>query len=212
MPSKLFFLPGALGRMDFWEPVAGLVRHPAEKIHFGWPGFGSTPADPEVKGIDDLVGKVISRLDVPSALVAQSMGGVIAIRVALARPDLVTHLILTATSGGMDMASSGAQDWRPSVRADYPTLPDWFLNDRDDLTGRMTELCMPILLLWGDSDPISPVKAGEKLAASLPQADLHIIAGGGHDLGYTHAEQVAPCIDRHLNTGGVLHCQAPGKT
>lgn len=198
MPAKLFFLPGALGRMDFWVPVAQAVRYPAEKIHVGWPGFGPTPIESGVKGIDDLVNKVISRLDAPSALIAQSMGGVIAIRVALARPDLVTHLVLAATSGGIDIAGLGAQDWRPFVRTDHPALPDWFMNDQEDLTERLAELAIPALLLWGDIDPISPVKVGEKLAACLPRADLHIIEGGGHDLGYTHAARCAALIDRHL--------------
>ncbi|GGY08012.1 hypothetical protein GCM10007386_43110 [Pseudoduganella dura] len=78
------------------------------------------------------------------------MGGVIAIRVALARPDLVTHLILAATSGGMDVTGLGAEDWRPFVRSDHPALPGWFLDDREDLTERLSELRMPVLLLWGE--------------------------------------------------------------
>ncbi|GGY07963.1 alpha/beta hydrolase [Pseudoduganella dura] len=163
-----------------------------------------------MNGIDDLVGKVVSRLDAPSALVAQSMGGIIAIRVALARPDLVTHLILAATSGGMDITGLGAQDWRPFVRSDYPALPDWFLDYREDLTERLPELPMPVLLLWGNSDPISPVKVGEKLAACLPRADLRIFDGADHDLGYTHAAQVAALIDRHLGSApGSTHFKEP---
>lgn len=200
MTTKLFFLPGALGRMDFWLPAAALVRHPAEKIYFGWPGFGPTPSDPGVAGIDDLVNKVIAALDGPSGLIAQSMGGIIALRVALARPDLVTHLILTATSGGIDISGLGAQDWRPFVRSDYPTLPNWFLNYDEDLTDRLHQIRIPTLLLWGDSDPISPVKVGEKLAGRLPHSELHIIEGADHDLAYTHAPQVAALIDRHLSS------------
>ena len=198
MPPKLFFLPGALGRMDFWLPAAELIRHPAEKLHFGWPGFGPTPAEPDVKGIDDLVDKVVAELDVSCALIAQSMGGVIAIHAALARPDLVTHLVLVATSGGMDVTGLGAEDWRTSVRNDYPALPDWFLNYHEDLTERLSELHMPVLLLWGDADPISPEKVGEKLASCLPHANLQIVADAAHDLAYTHAAQVATLIDRHL--------------
>jgi pimeloyl-ACP methyl ester carboxylesterase len=198
MPSTLLFLPGALGRLDFWGPAAAAVAHPARKIHVGWPGFGPTPPDPAVTGIDDLVAMVLGRLDAPGALVAQSMGGVVAIRAALARPDLVTHLVLTATSGGMDTAALGAEDWRSFVRKDYPALPDWFLNDAEDLTPRLAGIDIPILLLWGDADPISPVAVGQQLAAHLPRADLHVFAGADHDLAYTHAAPVAALIDRHL--------------
>lgn len=198
-PAKLLFLPGALGRMDFWVPAADLIHHPAGKIHIGWPGFGPTPAEPGVNGIDDLVDKVVAAMDVPCALIAQSMGGTIAIRAALAKPDRVTHLILAATSGGMDTAACGAADWRGFVRTDYPALPDWFLHDHEDLTGQLHRLAMPVLLLWGDADAISPVSVGELLATHLPRADLRIFAGADHDLAYTHAAEVAACITRHLN-------------
>ena len=167
MPSTLLFLPGALGRMEFWLPAADLVRHPAQKRHMGWPGFGPTPADPGVNGIDDLVAMVADEMDGPCALVAQSMGGVVAIRAALARPEYVTHLVLAATSGGMDIARLGAQDWRALVRKDFPTLPDWFLNHEEDLTQQLSALRMPVLLLWGDADPISPVAVGQQLARHL---------------------------------------------
>jgi pimeloyl-ACP methyl ester carboxylesterase len=123
MPTKLFFLPGAPGRMEVWIPAAALIRHPAEMIHSGWPGFARTPPNPEVNGIDNLVDKVIAALNAPFALIAQSMGGTIALRVALARPDLVTHLILAETSGGIDVTEFGAEDWRPFVRNNYPELP-----------------------------------------------------------------------------------------
>jgi pimeloyl-ACP methyl ester carboxylesterase len=98
----------------------------------------------------------------------------------------------------MDLASLDGEDWRPSILANCPGLPDWFINYREDLTPRLSTLCMPTLLLWGDSDPISPVKVGQKLAALLPQSDLHVIPGGEHDVSGAFAGLVAPVIDRHL--------------
>lgn len=198
MPSKLFFLPGALGRIDFWWPAAALLRTSAGQVHVGWPGFGPTPARAGVNGIDDLVAMVVAQIDGPCALIAQSMGGVVAIRAALACPEHVTHLVLVETSGGLDMTGLGAEDWRSVVRNDHPTLPDWFLNDHNDLTTQLAALQMPVLLLWGDADPISPVAVGQKLAAHLPHAALHVFEDADHDLAYTHAAQVAALIDRHL--------------
>ena len=198
MPSKLLFLPGALGRTQLWEPVANLLGHSAAKVHFGWPGFGSAPPDPFIRGIDDLVAKVVARIDQPTALIAQSMGGVIAMRVALEKPDLVTHLVLAVTSGGMDVAGLGGQDWRPLFHEANPLLPRWFSTYREDLSPRLSKVTMPTLLLWGDADPISPVGVGERLASLLPCAHLHIVEGGGHDLAETHAEVIAPLIDEHL--------------
>lgn len=198
MPSQLLFLPGASGRTELWMPVANRLAYPARKIHFGWPGFGSTPSDPQVHGIDDLVAKVVAAIDQPTALIAQSMGGVIAIRAALEKLDLVTHLILSVTSGGIDMRGLGAQDWRPSFLDANPLLPRWFSTCREDLTPSLPGLRMPTLLLWGDSDPISPVGVGQRLASLLPNAKLHIFSGGEHDLASTFAPEVALLIDAHL--------------
>jgi pimeloyl-ACP methyl ester carboxylesterase len=198
MPSKLLFLPGALGRTQLWEPVASLVTHPAAKVHIGWPGFGSTPPDPLIRDLDGLVAKVVAQIDQPTALIAQSMGGVIAIRAALERPDLVTHLVLSVTSGGIDVVGLGGEDWRPSFHETNPLLPRWFSTYQEDLSPRLSEVTMPTLLLWGNSDAISPVCVGERLALLLPCARLHIIQGGEHDLAETHANGIALLIDEHL--------------
>lgn len=168
----------------------------------GWPGFGGVPPDPSVRGIDDLVALVCARIDRPTALIAQSMGGVVAVRVALERPDLVTHLVLAVTSGGLDLSAYGAVDWRASFEVANPHLPRWFSLYQEDLSIRLPELAMPALLLWGDADPISPVGAGKHLADLIPRARLHVISGGDHDIVETHATEVAALVDAHLSCTG----------
>ena len=200
-PSRLLFLPGALGRTEFWRPAADLLTSPAQQVHITWPGFSGIPPDPAIRNIDDLATRVLDHIDQPSALIAQSMGGVVAMLAALRKPELVTHLVLSVTSGGMRMADLDALDWRPAVRAENPGLPDWFISYREDLAPALSALRIPTLLVWGDADPISPVKAGERLAAVLPLAELHVIPGGGHDVACAFASQVAPLIDRHLASG-----------
>jgi pimeloyl-ACP methyl ester carboxylesterase len=198
-PSKLFFLPGALGRTEFWHPVSNRLTYPASKVHVTWPGFSGVPPDPSIQGIDDLVSKVLVEVDQPSALIAQSMGGVVAMLAALEKPELITHLVLCVTSGGMDLKRFDAEDWRPAMRAAHPELPNWFTSYHGDLTPRLSTLRIPTLLLWGDADPISPVQVGQCLASLLPQAELHVFPGGDHNVGFTFAKLIAPLIDRHLS-------------
>lgn len=198
-PSRIFFLPGALGRTEFWRPAADLLTYPAEKVHMTWPGFSGIPRDPSIHGIDDLVSRVLAHIDQPSALIAQSMGGVVAMLAALRKPELVTHLVLSVTSAGMGPATFGAEDWRPAIRSAHPDLPDWFTSYHEDLSPSLSTLRIPTLLLWGDADPISPVKVGQRLASLLPQAELHVFPGGDHSVACTFADLVAPLIDRHLS-------------
>lgn len=207
-PATLIFLPGAGGDPAFWQPVAdALAQHPAlaqsPQHRLGWPGFAGLPADPSVHGLDDLAARVVQLIDTSPqacALIAQSMGGVIAVLAALARPAKISHMVLTATSGGIPMAEHQAEDWRPAFFAAHPTLPRWFGDDRRDLRPQLRHLHIPTLLLWGDADPISPISVGQQLAATLPQAQLLIQPGGAHDLAKTHAMQLAVPIARHLLT------------
>jgi pimeloyl-ACP methyl ester carboxylesterase len=140
---SLLFLPGASGNTHFWRPVGARLRHPGARRFLAWPGFGGVPSEPGVTGIADLVARVVREITGPVDLLGQSMGGVIAVRAALEKPDLVRHLVLSVTSGGIDVASLGARDWRPTFRARNPELPGWFVDEREDLTERLRETRFP---------------------------------------------------------------------
>ena len=59
------------------------------------------------------------------------MGGVLAARLAVEKPERVSRLVLTATSGGVDVARLGGAEWRAGYRAARPEVPDWFETDSD---------------------------------------------------------------------------------
>lgn len=196
--TPIFFLPGAGGAAKFWRPVG--ERLPAErpKRYFAWPGLGDEPHAPAITGIDDLVRLVDAASAEPVDLVAQSMGGIVAARFALARPDRVRRLVLTATSAGVDMARFGAADWRVDYRRNFPHAASWITEPAAARELPVERLAMPTLLIWGDADPISPVAVGEHLRARLPDARLHVIAGGTHSVANDEPEDVAPLIAAHL--------------
>jgi pimeloyl-ACP methyl ester carboxylesterase len=167
-------------------------------VRLAWPGLGAQPPRDDVTGIDDLVRLTLDAIDRPVALVAQSMGGIVATMATLARPALVQRLVLVATSGGVDVGRFGASDWRPEYRAAYPDATPWIFDARIDLTDRFPSIAAPALLLWGDADRVSPVSVGKHLATLLPRAELVVIAGGDHAFARDRAADVAPHIARHL--------------
>jgi pimeloyl-ACP methyl ester carboxylesterase len=198
MPPVLF-LPGSGASPDFWKPVGTRLPGDWSKHYFGWPGLSAQPHDPAIKGLDDLIAMVVARMTEPVDLVAQSMGGVVATRIALAHPRLLRRLVLTVTSGGVDMAAFGANEgWRADYRQRFPDAATWILEPAVRQPVPVERIAAPTLLLWGDDDPISPAAVGQHLLQRLPDARLHVVKGGGHDLARTHADEVAPLIERHL--------------
>jgi pimeloyl-ACP methyl ester carboxylesterase len=194
--SKVLFLPGASGSASFWKPVAD--RAGVEGVFFAWPGLGDEPARPDINGIDDLVALVADEIAEPVDIVAQSMGGLVAIKLALALPGMVKRLVLAVTSGGVPVADLGGCDWGPDYFAAYPHAAKWISDPVGDLSIQIQSIEAPTLLLWGDADPISPVAVGKWLAALLPNARLWVFPGGDHDLARTHVDAVAAEIKRHL--------------
>lgn len=207
VPSRLLFLPGALGNCDFWQPIAHQLDIQADKALMAYPGFGGMPADLTVSSFEDLMDRVVSRIDRPTAVIAQSMGGVLAIEATLRKRNLITHLVLVATSGGLNTIELGAAEWREEVRRDHPVLPDWFTSYNSDLTTDIGAIDVPVLLIWGDSDSISPVVVGETLLSLFPDAELHVMPDGRHDLAHAHAQNVAPLIDAHLRKQALTSSQ-----
>jgi pimeloyl-ACP methyl ester carboxylesterase len=194
---RVLFLPGASGDGRFWRPVADRLP-PCETILLDWPGLGHVPPRPEIRGYDDLVTLALGYMDREVDLVAQSMGGVVAVLTVLARPEAVRRLVLTATSGGLRLEGFAVQDWRGEYRQEFPSAAAWVTGSRIDLTDRIASIRCPALLLWSDADPISPLAVGEELARRLPDAELVVIPGAEHMFARDRAGEVAPHVARHL--------------
>lgn len=199
MNRRLLFLPGAGADPAFWRPLGDLLPATWEKIYFGWPGIGHQSPSPQVNGLSDLVTLVEASLgDSPVDLLAQSMGGAIALQVALRHLQQVRRIVLAVTSGGLKVADFGADDWRAAYRQEYPESASWIMEENFDLEEQLHKIEQPTLLLWGANDPISPVAVGQRLLKLLPNAELEIVPQGDHGFIHDRAEEVLPSILRHL--------------
>jgi poly(3-hydroxyoctanoate) depolymerase len=205
MSASFAFLPGASGEGSFWEPVQTALGAD-DAVLFDWPGFGPVPGDPTVAGYDDLASLVIERLTGPTVLVAQSMGGVVAVKVVQRRPDLVSHLVLAVTSGGIDLTPFTDHDWRIGSRAANPNNPPWMWEPTDDLSPVLAALPIKTLLLWATDDEISPLAVGQHLATLIPRSRLVAFPSDDHWVARIHADEVADAIADFVTPSiGFLH-------
>jgi pimeloyl-ACP methyl ester carboxylesterase len=179
--------------------VAELLGPHSEPLLIEYPGFGETPPNPSIGSVSDLLDSLLDRLPAAFDLAAQSMGGALALRLALDHPGRVRRLVLVATTGGIDVRRLGAAEWRTSDWiAQRPEMPRWFVDDRSDFGDRLSTLGAPTLVLIGDADPLAPTGVGEYLRDQIPGARLEIITGGTHAMAEELPERIAALIDRHL--------------
>lgn len=133
----------------------------------------------------------------PVHLAGNSLGGQIAIHLAASRPELVRSLILIDSTGIPFELAPGAHveniamphGWRSFLlilmrdlfRAGPTALAVAFARLlRDDARPLMQKLTMPVLLLWGEHDPLVPLTYAKQMLAEMPQATLRVIPRAGH--------------------------------
>ena len=163
-------------------------------------GFGRTHARRPL--VFDEIAALLARwiessFDGPVHLAGNSMGGHIAIHVAAKRPDLIRSLILIDATGipfAFDPRTHfeyGALPHRgfaffrvllrDAFRAGPTTLAVAFARLlRDDARPLLRTLRMPVLLLWGENDPLVPVPYAEQMRELIPQARLVVLQHAGH--------------------------------
>jgi pimeloyl-ACP methyl ester carboxylesterase len=73
--------------------------------------------------------------------------------------------------------------------------------DLDERVRRYPVVDVPTLLLWGDSDPVVPLRIGRRLAEDLPDARLEILARCGHVPHEERPEASLVALERFLDDG-----------
>jgi pimeloyl-ACP methyl ester carboxylesterase len=69
----------------------------------------------------------------------------------------------------------------------------------DDLSDRIGELVLPVLVITGDSDRVVPTEASVRLASQLPQAELAVMAQCGHVPNEECPDQFLAAVAGHLD-------------
>lgn len=203
--THVLFLPGGGGAPEFWHPLGAVLPTDWRKTYLSWPGLGQQPYDATIQSFDDLVSLAEKEIDGPTVLVAQSLGGVVGVRLALKHSTKITHFVLAAASGGVDIASLGGEDWRPAYLNSFPDGARWITDEKPDHTKEISAISCPTLLLWGSKDAISPISVGKHFLSLLPNAQLHVVEGGDHSFARDKAVEIAPIVKGFLSASVALN-------
>lgn len=209
-----------------------------EVIAVDLPGFGASIDLPPVGGpvpMAELIAEVITRLDLgPAVVLGCSMGGDVALHLALAHPDLVAGLGLIGPGGLTPMLRgrpTHTMAWAATKIPDQLLLASTrlanrfvdaaikgFVHDRDaiddrvlaefraeaahpragiaygrynqatigrrgmtnDVTGRVSEISVPVLIVHGEQDVMVDPSGSRRAAARMPDAQLVLVPDCGH--------------------------------
>lgn len=165
---------------------------------------------------------LLDALEIERAFICgQSMGGAIALTMALAHPARVRGLILIASGARLrvhpDILTQARRNpaavadilfkWLWSGETDEATREkgkaafmaqrpeviarDYLACDAYDVRDRLGEVNAPSLVLCGTADVMAPPKYSEALAAGIPDATLRLFDGAGHNLHLERPVEVA---------------------
>lgn len=200
----LLFLPGYASDMTGTKALAveaWAKAHGRACVRFDYSGCGASPGRFEDGTLemwrDDALAIVDELVEGPVTLVGSSMGGWIALMVALARPDRVAGLVGIAaapdfTSWGFtqeeksELARTGRLE-RPSPYSDQPTVTTrafWESGEALRVMWPNIAIDCPVRLIHGQEDADVPWELSVELARTIRSADVQtiLVKGGDHRL------------------------------
>ena len=164
-------------------------------------------------------------------LIGGFMGGWIAAEMAVMCPQALHSLTLIGTAGvrptdgeiadifllgeeatnelaisNPDLLAAAVEPEDPFVRLrgrEMTTRLCWkpYMHD-PSLIHLLPRVQAPTLVLWGESDRIVPVSAGERIAEAMPNARLEVIADAGHLPHIEEPDAVIPLLQQHMGLTG----------
>lgn len=222
----LVLVHGAGGSRLLWPPQ--LRRLPGATVYtLDLPGHGRSdgPACDTIAGYAQAIVAFLDESGIERAVIAgHSMGGAIALTLALDYAERVAGLVLVATGARLRVAPAILE----SIRGDFeaaielvsraiwaptadPTLvergrqtlleagPDVLVSDltacdRFDVMERLGEIAVPTLVVAGSADLLTPLKYAHFLAEHIPNARCEVLEGAGHMLMLERPAEVARAV------------------
>ncbi len=206
MAPRPIFIHGSGGGIETWER-----QEPRFEgcLTVSLPGHPAGAPLRSVGGYAEWIGSAIRDLPGPNVLVGHSLGGAIALQVALNEPELVAGLVIISSGPRIRVPDTLAAAARRDVDAearrllrkgwhgiDEQTLDqeaervarvggetlalDYEACDAWDATDRLLEIAVPTLVMVGDRDELTPPRLSEELVTGIPGAILTRIPDAAH--------------------------------
>jgi pimeloyl-ACP methyl ester carboxylesterase len=230
--DPVLILPGLGTDIDFWQLNVPALAERYHVLAVDLPGLGKSDKPDASYELPWICDRIVAFLDAKDlqrvSIVGGSLGGHLALLLALNHPDRVDKLVLMGSVGAWlepDFLLSMLlrvlwNEWLVAdyARANWPEIYGKMLMRETELTRelfryqmavraaphrympegralaralrsifyhscrqRLSEVQMPVLLVWGESDEIHPVEEGLFMRQHLPDARLVVIPDAAHE-------------------------------
>jgi pimeloyl-ACP methyl ester carboxylesterase len=213
--TPIVFLHGAGGSSTLFGNQFQAFRELATCYFLDLPGHGGSLhpiEEPSIEMYAEEVVHFIDYLPAPAVLIGHSMGGTVALSVALSNPDLIERLILAGTGCRLAVSEKILTGLETDYEATVEKIlrycfsrsvdPELFARARDEVRrvdphilradfhacnvfdgcNRLSEIKIPTLIICGDSDVMTPLALSQQLQTSISGARLQVVPGGSHML------------------------------
>ncbi len=204
--EPLLLLHGGLGSIDMFGPVLPMLAKGRRVIAVDLQGHGRTPLGDRpfrLQSIGDDMAELVKRLGHAQVdVLGYSLGGGVALRMALQQPAVVRRLVVASAPFSDDGYYPAIRAQQAQVNADaaammkdtpmyqsyaaiapkvedFPRLLDalgTFMKQKYDWSAEVAKLKMPVMLVYGDADMFRPEHVIEF---------YQLLGGGLQDAGWT---------------------------
>lgn len=211
--EPVVLLHGLMGQVEHWDTTLDALAPHCRAIAPVVPILDAEQAEASIEGLADHAGAFLEALDLAPAVVGgNSLGGHLALEVALRYPARVSGLVLTGSSGLFERSFTRGVPHVPTTEFVRDKMQEIFYDSslvtpswveavrcvlttrasalrilhvarsarRGCLQERLPEITVPVLLVWGKDDRITPPEIAERFRTLLPDAELAFIANCGH--------------------------------
>ncbi|MBE9516220.1 MAG: pimeloyl-ACP methyl ester esterase BioH [Proteobacteria bacterium] len=242
---QLTLLHGWAMHSGIWDPLIPALQPHASIKALDLPGHGHNPDTPDDYNLASVADTLQAVLPKQSVVVGWSMGGMVAIELALQQPQKVQALILINSTPRFANTDDWDKGVPPAVLEGFATelesgvertlarflslqlgklasaeqlrqlrqlvksrpAPDIAVMRKGlnilataDLRSRVAQLNLPVLIVQGQRDRLTPAAAAHWLAEQIPDAGKHVIAGAGHAPFLSHTDEVASAMIEFLQS------------
>ncbi|MBI2334705.1 alpha/beta hydrolase [Candidatus Daviesbacteria bacterium] len=210
--KDLILLPGWGHDVSSFWPVVDLLKNDFTLWLLDLPGFGRSEMPSQtwtVENYADEIAKFIKDQKIKkSVLLGHSFGGSVAIKLTAKYPNLISKLILEASSGirpkptifnRLSFLISKIINFFPNLLNVKDRLRNWFYKMigsdylttgllkktfqkviRQDLSEEAKKIQQETLILWGEDDKTLSLERGKKLYQLIKNSRLEILENCGH--------------------------------